>query len=222
MSASPGPLRATPGAARLAGARADAVVRVDADEHARRRTVGVTAVTNLSVLGVLLTLPVHEAVRLTDLSARQRELAQRAGPGVVDVEGKSVTRRLVPAASVPLVVVHHLGWRQALARAVEFSALLPTVVLLDREPRDWRTRAWEADLAGVGVQVRRGATVETLLPPRTDHPPMTVRPARWRLLERAYLTWLTGSIRRSAKPADLAHHPARRGDEGPGLLDAWP
>jgi hypothetical protein len=212
----------TRGAVSLAGARADAVVRVDANEHARRRAAGVTAVTSLSVLGALLTLPVHEKVRLADLSRRQRKLVERAGPGLVEIDEWSVTRRLVPAASVPLVVVRRLGWRQALAAAAEFSMLLPTVVLLDREPGDWRSRAWEADLAGVGVLLRCGAEVETLLRPRSDYPPMAVRPARWRLLEYAYLVWLTGSTPRSAESADRARRPVRRGDAGPGLFDASP
>jgi hypothetical protein len=197
-------------------------VRVDAGEHARRRAAGVTAVTSLPVLGALLSLPVHEKVRLADLSRRQRELVRRAGPGVVDIEGRWVTRRLVPAASAPLVVVRRPGWRQALAAAAEFSTLLPTVVLLDREPGDWRTRAWEADLAGIGVLVCRGAKVETLLRPRSDYPPMAVRPARWRFLEHAYLVWLTDSTHRSAVPADGARRPARRGDAAPGLFDAAP
>jgi hypothetical protein len=209
-------------AASLAGTRADAVVHVDTGEHARRRAAGVTAVTSLPVLGALLTLPVHEEVRLADLSRRHRELVERAGPGAVEIDGRSVTRRLVPAASVPLVVVRRRGWRQALAAAGEFSTLRPTVVLLDREPGDWRSRAWEADLAGVGVLLCQGAEVETLLRPRSGYPPMAVRPARWRFLEHAYLVWLTGSTHRSAESADQARRPAPRGDAALGLFDAWP
>jgi len=154
-------------------------------------------VTSLPLLRTLLALPAHEPVRRAELSDRQRTLVDRAGAGVTEVTPESVTRLLVPAAAVPLVVVRERrGWRPSLVKAAQFSALLPTVILLDREPQDWPERAWEADLAGVGVIVGRGPDATTLLAPRSGHPPMTVRAARWRFLERAYLTWLTRSMLR--------------------------
>jgi hypothetical protein len=202
---------------------ADAVVRIDVDEHARRRATGVAAVTNLPLLRTLLTLPAHEPVRRADLSDRQRALVDQAGAGVTEVTPESVTRRLLPPVAVPLVVVRERrGWRPSLVKASRFSSLLPTVILLDREPQDWSERAWEADLAGVGVLVRRGANVTTLLAPRAGHPPMTVRAARWRFLERAYLTWLTGSRLRSAAPFDHAGHRVRPGAGELDLFDGGP
>src|ERR1700754_3160667 len=98
---------AVPGAARVSGARADAVVAVDAREHARRTAVGLGAVPNYGILYALMCLPLDAAGPVADLGDVVRRQLGKAPAGCLDwIDHRTrVRRRYTPAATAPLVVV---------------------------------------------------------------------------------------------------------------------
>ena len=110
---------AVTGAARVTGARADAVVVVDPAEHARRVAVGLGAVPDYSTLYALGCLPIGAAVAVADLGDVTRRLLGKAPVGCVDWldAGTHVRRTYVPASTAPLVVVRAANWRPALRAA---------------------------------------------------------------------------------------------------------
>lgn len=188
-SASGGPV--VPGAARLAGAVASAVVVVDGSEHDRRSACGLGAVTSLPLLDALMCMPYGIGVRAADVGDSVAA-AVRSAPEWLQWDGPVVRRVVVPAAEVALVVVESARWADALGRAAVFSSVAPRGVLLDRAAiRD--SRLWEADAAGIGVWARDAdGTVDKLVAPG----PFVQRyfkPAGWRFRERAYGAWLTST-----------------------------
>lgn len=212
----PGPKEAgdtVPHAAWVSGAQADAVVAVNAAEHARRVAAGLGAVPDHDKLSALMCLPLHAAVPVADLGDVVRRQLGRAPVGCVewlDDDGAPtldwvgdacapawVRRRFVPAASVPMVVVRGATWRPALRRAAAFYPFAARVVLLARPPRRLADIAWEADVDGTGLWIthRTGAgdrAVEEVVAP-APYVERYVKPAGWRFAERAYAAWLTHS-----------------------------
>jgi len=93
---------------RLRGQQVQAVARVFADEARRRSAADLGAVDSRALLTVLHDLPADVPVPLSSLDARVLRMLYTAPPGVVElVEGQGiVVRRLVPAASVELVLLH--------------------------------------------------------------------------------------------------------------------
>lgn len=183
---------AVPAAARVSGARADAVVAVDAAEHARRVAAGLGAVPDYSTLYALMCLPFDAAVPVADLGGVVRRILSRAPSGCVDwLDGHSrVRRRYVPAATVPLIVARGATWRPALRRAAAFEPFAARVVLLTRPPRRVADIAWEADVDGVGLWINHpGGDIDEIVAPApyVEH---YIKPAGWRFAEYAYGAWL--------------------------------
>ena len=183
---------AVPGAGRVIGARADAVVAVEAGEHARRVAVGLGAVPDYSTLYALMCLPLNTDVRVVDLGDVVHRLLQKAPPGCVDWldDRTRVRRRYTPAATAPLVVIRGATWRPALRRAAAFEPFAARVVLLSGAPRHVAGIAWEADVDGTGLWITRpsGEIEEVVAPaPYVEH---YVKPAGWRFAEYAYAAWL--------------------------------
>lgn len=183
---------AVPGAARVSGGRADAVVVIDDGEHARRTAVGLGAVADYSTLYALMCLPVDAPVPVADLGEVTRRLLGKAPVGCVDwLDTTHVRRRYVPAATAPLVVIRGATWRPALRRAAVFEPFATRVVLLTRAPRRVADIAWEADIDGTGLWIAHpdGDVEEIVAPtPWAEH---YVKPAGWRFAEQAYAAWLT-------------------------------
>ncbi len=186
---------AVPGAARVSGARADAVVAVNAAEHARRAAAGLGAVPDVSVLQALMCLPLHAEIPVADLGDVVRRLLGKAPAGCIDwLDGGSRVRRLyTPAATVPLVVVRGATWRPALRRAAAFEPFATRVVLLTRPPRRVADIAWEADVDGAGLWIThpggRAGEIEEIVAP-APWVERYVKPAGWRFAEYAYAAWL--------------------------------
>jgi hypothetical protein len=183
------------GAARVAGAKADAVVDIDRAEHLRRARCGLGGVETLGLLDALMCLPHGEPIPVADLGEVALWHLRRAPEGCVQwlAGGRAVRRLLVPVASVPLVVVRAAGWRTGLRRAAAFEPFARRVVLLPRAGRELGDYAWEADAAGTGLWVTGpdGGVDEVVAP--GEFVPRYVRPARWRFTERAYIAWLSAN-----------------------------
>lgn len=178
-----------PGAARAAGGTGGALVEVDLPEHRRRVMAGLGAVTDLGLLARLLSLPLGELVRWDDLSPDDQRRFRSARAGVVDCCPAGVRRMLVPAASVPLVLVRSRSWRDGLRAASVFEPFAQRVLILEDFGWDITQLAWEADLLGVGVWLQAGSGTREIVPPA----PWRLRyfkAAGWRFRERAYQGWL--------------------------------
>lgn len=195
----------TPDAVRAHGGRglviADAVVAVDAAEHARRTKVGLGAVPDVDLMHALMCLPLHAPVPVADLGDVTRRLLGKAPPGCLDWldGGRRVRRRFVPAASVPLVVVRGATWRPALHRAAAFEPFAARVVLLTRRPRRVADIAWEADVDGAGLWIAHpDGEIEEIVAP-APYVSRYVKPAKCRFAEHAYAAWLAHQTPRPAE-----------------------
>ena len=202
---------ALPSAARVTGAIADAVVRIDEGEHARRAELGLAAgVEDLDLLDALMCLPLNHAVSVDDLEVVELAHLRACPPGCVQWidDGSRVLRRLAPATTIELVVVHAQRWRSGLRRAAAFEPFAVRVVVIDRPRHSLVDVAWEADVTGVGLWVRTqgGEIIEVVTP--TPFVRRYVKPAAWRFSERAYTTWLNATTL-SSPPGGLAGRPAR-------------
>lgn len=202
---------ALPSAARVSGGIADAVVQVDQGEHVRRSQLGLTAgVEDLDLLDALMCLPLDHAVAVDDLGVVEMAHLRACPPGCVEWtdNGRRVLRRLLPAATVELVVVQAERWRGGLRRAAAFEPFAARVVVLDRPPHTLADVAWQADVTGVGLWIRTqdGELTEVVTP--TPFVRRYVKPAGWRFSERAYTTWVNATTR-SARLGDAAGRPAR-------------
>jgi hypothetical protein len=180
--------------ARSAGSVADALVIPDLEECARRRAIGLGAVTSLALLDALMSLPTLEPVRTDDLSWYVHRQVHQAPLGVVQLDGAWVTRVLTPPLTVVAAVVRATAWRQALQRAARFTPFAQRLMMLDRVPPSEFT--WEASIAGIGVwALLDGETHEVCRPE-----PFVRRywkAAGWRFAEHAYAAALT-----STRPMD--------------------
>ena len=177
--------------ARVTGAVADAVVTIDADEHRRRAPIGLHGVTELGLLDALMCLPAGATVSTSDVGEIALWHLRRAPTGCVEwPTPREVSRVVVPACSVDLVVVRAASWRPALRCAAAFEPFARRVVLFEQPPRTLSDVEWEADAAGVGVWIRgTGGDVEEVMPP-APFVRRYVKPSGWRFTERAYSTWV--------------------------------
>ncbi|MGI5126258.1 hypothetical protein ACQEVB_05520 [Pseudonocardia sp. CA-107938] len=195
---------AVPGAARVVGVSADAVVSVDATEHARRIAAGLGPVLDVSVLQALMHLPLHAEVSTEDLGEVNLRLLGKAPTGCVDwLDGGSrVRRRYTPAAAVSLVVVRGATWRPALRRAATFEPFAARTVLLTRPPRRVTDIAWEADVDGTGLWIvcpgrdHCGEIDEAVTP--APYVSRYLKPAKWQFAEHAYAAWLAQTTQTAA------------------------
>lgn len=188
-------------AARVSGAVADAVVRVDADEHRRRVEVGLAGVVDHGVLDALMCLPEGVPVSAGELGEVTRWHLGKAPEGCVQwIPGGLVRRLLVPVCSVELVVVPST-WRPGLRRAAEFEPFAARVVCLPRLPRNLAQIEWEADASGVGLWLTQpSGRIDEVVPP-ARFVRRFVKPAGWRFSERAYAAWTS-----SREPAEALGH----------------
>ncbi|GFG53480.1 hypothetical protein MAGR_49210 [Mycolicibacterium agri] len=200
-----------PGGAIAAGHRADALVTIDDDEHARRQSAGIGAVTGRGLLYVLLSLPWGTPVHTGALHVREVEILRAAPAGVVDLDGDWVIRRLQTPLTVAAAVVEGTNWRRVLGRVVQFAPFCQMVAVFPAAPTRFGDVAWEARFDGVGVWVRDdGELVEVVRPE-----PFRLRcqkAAGWAFHENAYRRWIstTHPVASSPCPED---RPARTAAE---------
>lgn len=201
-------------AARVAGGRGDALMRVSHGEHERRAAAGIAAVTDLQVLDALLGLPLGMPVRSSDLSDRERVVLRSAPPGVVEASDGSVRRVLEAPVEVGLVVVRSARFREGLVRASAFAPFAQRVLLLPARPKRAADVLWEADAAGIGVWVGEPEDAEQLVAPAPWRR-RYVKAAGWRFAEQAYGAWLSATGR-SAAPRDSPDRRVREAGAGAG------
>lgn len=159
--------------------------RFDATEHARRRRVGMKALTGMGPLETLLTLPVDMSVPLDSLSTKDRAAVRRLPAGSADRDRRDVTRHAVRPLHVDLVVVTARQPRRGLEAATRFAPFCSRAVLLRRPAPRMDDLLNEASFYGVGVLVDSPSGVEMVLEPRAYRPQRHTA-AAWRFIEELY------------------------------------
>ena len=180
------------GLVNLLGVRVSARGVLDWAEHARRRSVGVTGVTDSALLGRLLEVPAGEPV--ADPVMWAETACQPAGVVARGDDGYTVTRLLEPVLAVHDVTVQAGRGREVLAvqQASLFAGFAARWVRVGAEPRD--AVVMEAKLCGVGI---RGP--ETLILAAEQPDPPAVDGWAWLLGEKTYRRWLTERSRDRAQ-----------------------
>jgi hypothetical protein len=160
-------------------------VAVDSVEDARRRAAGLGAVTDWTVLTLLLTLPEGFPVPVASLSDRDRRALRRVPAGVVEVSGGEAVRMAVKPLRAVLATVSGTCSETALGKASSFAPFCARRVLTRVRPTMPETFI-EFDFWGVGITHRTpDGTEETLVEPRPWRP-LRHTPAGWRFIEQAY------------------------------------
>jgi hypothetical protein len=172
-----------PDGAVAAGARAAALGAIDHGERLRRETVGLGAVRSLPLLDTLLNLPLLCPIALSDISAREERLLRTAPIGTVEFDERSVMRTIQVPLTVAAAVVEAATWRAALRKCAAFAPFAQRIVVLPKAPSD--SVVWEAQVAGVGIWLDHGGSLEEYLAAET-FVPRYFKAAGWRFAEQAY------------------------------------
>jgi hypothetical protein len=145
-------------------------------ETARREEVGLGAVTDAVLLGVLATLPIGEPFAWSMLDRRAQRVLGSAPEGVLERAGKNAVRLLTPPVTVEAVSLLARVARAGLETASTFAPFCRrTVVLPDVAVND--DILLEAAYYGIGVSVCSGETIRIA----TEPAPFVVRRWTWAL-----------------------------------------
>lgn len=131
-------------------------LRVD-DELARRRRWGLAALPDRELLTALFGLPVDYPVPRAALTARQQRLLRRAPDGVVDLQRREVTRRLVPPIRVRHVTADAPLSIARLRQFSQFASFAPRLFVAHRGPS--HSIVEEAARWGIGLVAADGTTI---------------------------------------------------------------
>lgn len=187
------PTLAMPG---VGQARLDALVEVD--EHARRRSFRLSAITNRRTLHILMSLPWLEPVPLTWLSADVRAVLENLTAGTVEIYAGYVRRLITPAVRVEHAYVRRSRWQDAITAASTYGPFCRRSIVTPQLPRNPDGLLFEAKLRGIGVIVETGDAVTTVVQAESWSE-RQFKPASWAFREYAYaaiLAWeVHGAVR---------------------------
>lgn len=219
-----GNVQYVPGGALLAGRQADALVVVDLDEHRRRISVGLGAITKLSALASLMTLPEGFAIDATLLTERAQDHLRDLPAGAVEwLDHGQLMRICRPPLRVVGVAATGRKWRACLDRLSPFGPVCQRIVVLDdRRTGTVTPMLWEAEVVGAGVWLRGSGRVQVLLDPDPVIPRLRTA-AQWRVEENAYAAWISAAAIRSGSASGESGHQAHTDSEGSDQLPlVWP
>ncbi|GAA4623744.1 hypothetical protein GCM10023196_021150 [Actinoallomurus vinaceus] len=158
----------------------------DEAEQRRRAAVGLTGVTRVDLLDVLLGLPAGGRVPWEALSAKEIRAVRELPAGCADLTPAGVVRLLRRPVRAELAIVRAMSWRSGLDRAGRFGAYCARLVSLPSLPANLDEARAEADYWGVGL----AAGTQVVVPPE----PFRDRahtPAGWVFAEELHLRTLT-------------------------------
>ncbi|SKF51121.1 Uncharacterised protein [Mycobacteroides abscessus subsp. abscessus] len=178
-----------PDGARITGGRGDAFVQIDWAEHERRKRTGLTAITQLWYLDLLMNLPLDEPVDTASLTRDEQWCLDRVPAGAIEHDGRWAVRRCKPVCTITAIVLWGSELKPLLKRAAPFGRVAPRLLVLDRVPQDFDQIAWQARYYGTGVWAASGSDVLELVAAEPVRP-RYYKPARWKVNEYAYRAWL--------------------------------
>jgi hypothetical protein len=150
------------------------------DEASRRDAGGLGAVTDRELLFALFELPADIPIARAAVSARQQRLLRRAPQGVVELQRREITRRLVPAIRPLTVMASGRPTVARLRRLSEFAPFAARSMVVDRSPT--HIEAGEAARLGITLSHPGGSRV-------VEGSPFVVRrhtPTSWLFAEEAW------------------------------------
>jgi hypothetical protein len=161
------------------------VYRPNREEIARRRAVGLTAVTRLDQLDRMMELPAGLPVPYPSLKAVDRRAIQRFPSGCVEYRVAGVVRLLTAPLDVKLAIAVRSRFPAGLVQAGRFAPFCARALALTGTPRNLRDAAIEADFWGIGLIIKAASTPELVVAPtlfeRRRH-----TPAGWAFAEDIY------------------------------------
>lgn len=170
--------------------------RLDCAEHDRRVAADAGWLDDSRPLETLMNLPVGERVPRTSLGAELRPEIRRLPKGCAEIDRQFVTRLAVRPLRVDLIVARAKVFRAGLHAASQFAPFSRRAVLLEKVPRKFDEKLFEADFWGVGVLVADGDGVRMLVEPG-GYKALRHTTAAWRFAEQVYRPVVTGQKERS-------------------------
>lgn len=158
------------------------VYRLNHDEHQRRQAAGLTGVTRLDQLDLMMELPAGLPVPHRDTDWR---MVKRLPPGCVDITTRGIVRQIVKPLDVRLALVTGRQWKPGLVRTGRFGAYCNRVLALTGKPRGLTEKAIEADFWGIGLIVNAATEPEMVVAP-TPFVAQRHTPAAWAFAEAIY------------------------------------
>lgn len=151
-------------------------------EFERRRSFGLSGITNLGHLDLLMELPAGLPV-IPD-SADRRTLC-RLPKGCVDITADGFVRQLTKPLDVKLAIATRARFPQGFVHAGRFAPYSTRVLALTGKSRNLQEAAIEADFWGIGLIVNAATNPELVVPPE---PFIAQRhtPAGWAFAEDIY------------------------------------
>lgn len=177
---------------RFAGELVCTAVRPDADEIDRRRSHGLSAITDIDLVEALASLPLHHPIPWDQIDPIARAVLDVASPGVLVATEDDVERVCRPPLSVSCVLVAGRNWASGLSSASLFAPDAARALVLDRLPRRPERLIELASRSGVGVIVAQGEWRVVVPPGRSGL--RRPGPRHWRFLETVYAEWLKGGL----------------------------
>lgn len=178
--------------ARLLGRTVLVSLRVNEHEATRRRVAGTGALTDVSLLQVLATLPAWESFPWSGLTPREQRILRAAPSGVLDRAGARAKRLAVPAAIVDEVLVEARSGVSGLTAASAFAPYCRRSAAVPAAAADDETVLLNAALYGIGIVARReGLPVQVVEPAPFIQQRWTW--ASWLFHEQAWAQTLTRS-----------------------------
>lgn len=167
------------------GTQATIAYHLNEEERARRREHGLTGVTRLDWLDLLMELPAGLLVPRSSLDpARQRNIL-RFPPGCVDLTPEGVIRRIEKPLTTRLALVTGQQWKAGLVRASRFAPYTNRALILPGVPRNLTQGAVEADFYGIGLIVNAAREPRLVVAPEICRE-YGHTPAGWAFVEAIY------------------------------------
>lgn len=161
------------------------VYRLNRGERQRRQAAGLTGVTRLDQLDLMMELPAGLPVPHTTLRTAERRMIQRLPDGCVEHTAAGVVRLLAPPLTVKVAVVTGRQWMPGLTRAGRFAPYCNRVLVLNGKPCGLTEKAIEADFWGIGLVVNAAIEPELVVAP-TPFELHRHTPAGWAFAEEIY------------------------------------
>lgn len=161
---------------------ATVIYRPNRTEFERRRATGLSGITRLDQLDLLMGLPAGLPV-MPDRTDR-RTLC-RLLKGCVDITAEGFVRQIVKPLDVRLAIVTGQQYKPGLIRAGRFAPFCSRLLALTGKPRNLTEKAIEADYWGIGLIVNAATGPELVVPP-TPFEQHRHTPAGWAFAEDIY------------------------------------
>ncbi|GIF12637.1 hypothetical protein [Actinoplanes teichomyceticus] len=167
---------------RWLGTRGWVAYSPDRAQQQFRKANRIPPILALDLLDTLMYLPFGHEVAVQSMAVAAQRRLRRLPAGAVTWSSTTVTRRIAPPVTPLLAMVQATDWATGLRAASRFAMYCRRLMVIPELPADERAALAEASFYGIGVAVRRGESLTTVLEPEefTEWQPTA---AWWRFTE---------------------------------------